>query len=314
MRIALSTAHALAQNHAAEEAVTGMIHTTDSVLSSVDYSVRLELMNALELERTAATEGFTLYTEFKNGSTDREGLIERCEEVVSNPAIFAPYHRAVLILNSARSGSGDHLEMATDYALLLHETCYPLANHFPGSTEVFAALAEISSASDMPGHSEILMQCFRYTLELDHYGSTVYRAVLFSEVENTSQGLPEFWRDNGGPIASVVLYSPGGELIPDGQLSRLLLVPGAEKPGFRIPFVFTTASIAMSLPGSIQETVAGKAVLNLEDLRLQLTDSLGMEEGERTFTNLINSEMIYIESSSFTGKYIKSFTKGNFGL
>jgi hypothetical protein len=125
-------------------------------------------------------------------------------------------------------GYGDYIEMALNYAFTLYDSCFPLIEYYPGSDEIFVAMAEISSAAGGSGHQLRLRNSLNYTLKIDFYGTNVMSRIISCYASKPSMEEMNFWLVNGGPVASATLFSPDGQLNPEGQTAGILSVSGAE--------------------------------------------------------------------------------------
>ncbi len=297
---ALGVTYALAANHA-PDAVPGMRETTDSLLGQAGNRIVEEVGMALENELQLASEGYRLQQELSAGR--REGLEELCISALNTPGVYAPYHRWILSALSVEEGRGRHLNTARELAFLLNDTCYPLAELFPGAGRIFAVAASISPGKE----GEILRESFLRVIEMDCYGGRVMD-IAANSLEGLPPSAPEFWWNNGGPAASITLFSPGGDLIPGGQLERIL----GEMPSspaylnVRLSALFITGSIALSVPGAELRTIMEMYRDRFVGLRDEFVQRYGEEQAVRLITRVFGEDMTYLEGGPFHRSVVTS--------
>jgi hypothetical protein len=275
---AIGVTYALAENYA-PGAVDVMIRTTDSTLAPLGDSIAGELNRVIDKELLLAREGQMLLIEFNEGQ--RMGLEQQCLNALADTSVYAPFQRWVLCLISAESGRGDYLDIAGYHAFLLHDTCYPLVDLFPGGTEIFYLLPEISAACGNPDHQYLLLECFHRVLEMEAFSLRVKSYLTGSISADGDDTEPGFRSDN---------------LM---QIYRILYAPGSESPEFRTAAEFTMSCLRIAVPGSEAEWTEEYTLGIMCELRNELARIHGVEDASRIFLNIITGETNYLADGPF---------------
>jgi len=274
---ALGITYAMAANHA-PGAVERMRRTTDSVLAPLGDSITGEINRVIDKELLLAPEGQRLLTEFNGGL--RTGLEQECLSALADSGVYAPYQRWLLCMISAESGTGEFLDIACYHAFLLHDTCYPLGGLFPGGTDIFALLPEISAAGGNPQHQFLLRDCLHRVLEMDAFSLKVKSFLTGAIGACGDDEEPGFRSDN---------------LM---QMDRLLHAPGSESPEFRTAAEFTMGCLGIAASGSPESTEESTLGV-MRELKHELVQIHGAEDASRIFSNIIAEEMSFLAEGPF---------------
>lgn len=275
---AIGVTYALAENYA-PDAVDVMRRTTDSILAAQGNSFQGRLNRVIEKELLLAREGQILLVQFDEGL--REGIEQQCLSSLADTSVYAPFQRWLLCMISAGSGRGKYLEIAGYHAFLLHDTCYPLVGIFPGGTEIFSLIPEISSACENPDHQYLLLECFHRVLEMEAFSLRVKSYLAESTGADEDHNGPEFRSEN---------------LM---QLNRILCAPEVDSPEFRTAAEFTMGCLGMALPGSEAVRSAEYTLGIMGGLREELAGIHGVEDAQRIFLNIITGETNYLADGPF---------------